>query len=274
MIDKTIAIYTIVDDLLKAIGHQEDPRRFMTDAEVATTAIVAALFFCGNLEKAKCCLYQTRLMPRMLSKSRLCRRLHQISELMFNLFHQLGMVFKDANTEMQYVLDSFPVAVCDNIRISRCKIVQGEEFRGYISSKRRYFYGVRVYVLATVDGIPVEIVFLPGRLHDVNVLHEMPFNLPSSSEIFSDSAYTDYTIEDAMKDGDCIALRPVRKCNSKRADKPWVHYLKNYYRKKIETLFSEITELFPKHIHAVTIEGFIIKVSFFIYAFALQKAFL
>jgi hypothetical protein len=48
----------------------------------------------------------------------------------------------------------------------------------------------------------------------------------------------------------------------------------NYYRKKIETVFSEITELFPKHIHAVTIEGFIIKVSFFIYAFALQKAFL
>jgi hypothetical protein len=81
------------------------------------------------------------------------------------------------------------VTVCDNIRISRCKIVQGEEFRGYISSKKRYFYGVRAHVLATVDGIPVEIVFLPGRLHDVNVLKEMPFNLPPSSEIFSDSAF-------------------------------------------------------------------------------------
>ena len=274
MIDQTIAIYTIVDDLLKAIGHQDDQRRLMTDAEVATTAIVAALFFGGNLEKAKCCLHQTRLMPRMLSKGRLCRRLHQIAELMFALFHQLGMVFKDANTKMQYVLASFPVAVCDNIRISRTKIVQGEAFRGYIPSKKRYFYGVRIYVLATVDGIPVEIVFLTGRLHDVNVLHEMPFNLPASSEIFSDSAFTDYTIEDALKNADGIALRPVRKSNSKRADEPWVHYLKNYYRKQIETVFSEITFLFPKHIHAVTIEGFLIKVSFFIYAFALQKAFL
>jgi hypothetical protein len=152
--------------------------------------------------------------------------------------------------------------------------MQGEEFRGYIPSKKRYFYGVKVYLLATVDGIPVEIVFLPGRLHDVNVLHEMPFNLPCGSEIFSDSAFTDYTIEDALKNADGIALRPVRKGNFRRADEPWVHYLKNYYRKKIETVFSEITELFPKHIHAVTIEGFIIKVSFFIYAFALQKAFL
>jgi hypothetical protein len=64
MIDQTIAIYTIVDDLLKAIGHQDDPRRLMTDAEVATTAIVAALFFSGNIEKAKCCLYQLRLITQ------------------------------------------------------------------------------------------------------------------------------------------------------------------------------------------------------------------
>jgi hypothetical protein len=70
----------------------------MTDAEVATTAIVAALFFSGNIEKAKCCLYQTRLMPRMLSKGRLCRRLPKIAELMSALFLKLGMVFKDANT--------------------------------------------------------------------------------------------------------------------------------------------------------------------------------
>jgi phosphotransferase system IIB component len=36
----------------------------MTDAEVATTAIVAALFFSGNIEKAKCCLYQLRLITQ------------------------------------------------------------------------------------------------------------------------------------------------------------------------------------------------------------------
>ena len=38
MIDHTTALYCIVDDLLKAIGHKDDCRRELTDAEVITAA--------------------------------------------------------------------------------------------------------------------------------------------------------------------------------------------------------------------------------------------
>ncbi len=31
MINHATAIYTIIDDVLKAVGHQEDPRRKVTD---------------------------------------------------------------------------------------------------------------------------------------------------------------------------------------------------------------------------------------------------
>ena len=48
MIDEIVAIYAIVEDLLKAIGHQEDCRIEMSDAEVITAALVAARFFNGN----------------------------------------------------------------------------------------------------------------------------------------------------------------------------------------------------------------------------------
>jgi hypothetical protein len=40
------------DDLLKAIGHKDDIRRHMSDAEIITTAVCAAIFFCGNHSKA------------------------------------------------------------------------------------------------------------------------------------------------------------------------------------------------------------------------------
>ena len=53
MDDKIVAIYTIVSDFLMAIHHYEDPQRQMSDAEVMTTAIVAALFFAGNYESAR-----------------------------------------------------------------------------------------------------------------------------------------------------------------------------------------------------------------------------
>ncbi|MGG6268245.1 IS982 family transposase, partial [Leptolyngbya sp. AN03gr2] len=38
MLDEIIAIYAITDDLLKAIGHQDDCRAQLSDAEVITTA--------------------------------------------------------------------------------------------------------------------------------------------------------------------------------------------------------------------------------------------
>jgi hypothetical protein len=52
MLDETIAVYAIIDDLLKAIGHDEDCRRNMSDAEIITTLIIAAMFFNDNHSKA------------------------------------------------------------------------------------------------------------------------------------------------------------------------------------------------------------------------------
>lgn len=48
MLNEIIAIYAITDDLLKAIGHDDDIRREMSDAEILTTALVAAMFFNGK----------------------------------------------------------------------------------------------------------------------------------------------------------------------------------------------------------------------------------
>lgn len=51
-------------------------------------------------------------------------------------------------------------------------------------------------------------------------------------------------------------------------------YYKQLMRKRIETVFSQITGLFPRHIHAVTLDGFLLKVTLFVIAFALDKAFI
>lgn len=274
MIDHTTVIYCIIDDLLKAVGHQEDSRRTMSDAEVMTTALVAARYFGGNLEHSRHFLRETGMVPRMLSRSRLCRRLHHVAELAHTLFHQLGEVLKQMGTSQHYLLDSFPVAVCDNIRIARCRIVKDEHFRGRICSKRRYFYGVKVQVIATEEGVPVEMAFLPGQASDVRGLSVLPLALPPGSQLFMDSGYTDYAAEDAARELDGVTFAVQRKRNSKRGDDPLKAYYKQLMRKRIETVFSQITALFPRHIHAVSFRGFLLKVSLFIIAFALEKAFI
>src|SRR5947209_19824954 len=84
-----------------------------SDAEVVTTAIVAMLFFGGNFERARSFLHSSGMMPRMLSRSRLSRRLSRLSGLIDVVFHQLGLTLKELNLESRYSLDSFPVAMCD-----------------------------------------------------------------------------------------------------------------------------------------------------------------
>ncbi|MBI1923614.1 IS982 family transposase [Candidatus Poribacteria bacterium] len=274
MIDKIVAIYTIMDDILLAIRHPEDKRREISDAELITTVITAAMYFGGTIETARACLRTTGLIPNMISKSRFNRRLHNIGDLLFDIFHQLGEAIKQISPTTEYLLDSFPIEICDNIRISRNKIIGDEAYRGYIASKKRYFYGVRVHLLTTASGIPVELAFLPGAAHDVRGMKALPLNLPPGSEIYGDSAYTDYSVEDTFKELEEVLLNPLRKKNSKRYDQPLDRLYKNQTRKRIETTFSQIVSWFPRHIHAVTFRGFLIKLTCFILGFTLSEAFL
>ena len=274
MYDRTLAIYCFVDDLLKAMRQAEDSRCQFSDSEVVTTAIVAMLFFSGNFESARRFLHSSGMMPRMLSRSRFSRRLSRLADLVGMLFHQLGLVIKELNTESRYSLDSFPISVCDNIRIPRCRLARGEEFRGYSASKRRYFYGLRVQVVVTVGGLPVECCILPGSLSDIQGLAELPLSLPAGAEVAADAAYTFYEWEDHLVEQDRVHLLVARKANSKRRDTPPAHDYKQWLRRRIETVFGEIAKLFPKKIHATTLSGFVLKVSLFLFAYQVDKAFI
>ena len=274
MIDLTTALYCTVDDLLKAAGHRDDRRRELTDAEVITTALIAALYFGGNIEHSRRFLRGAGLMPRMLSRSRLCRRLHAVADVAYTLFHQLGAALKEADTSTRYLLDSFPVAACDNIPISRSRLVRGQRWRGRSAARRRYFYGVQVQVVTTEGGVPVELAFLPGAASDVRGLGVLPLALPAGSELFMDSGYTDYAAEDAAREQDGVTFAVQRRRNSRRWDEPWRACYKQLMRKRIESVFSQIIAMFPRHIDAVSLRGFLLKVSFFVIAFALDKAFI
>ncbi len=67
-----------------------------------------------------------------------------------------------------------------------------------------------------------------------------------------------------------ISLKVMRKQKSTRQDTAWIQYIKQHTRHYIETVFSSITSDFPKSIHALTYQGFSLKLQAFILAFTLQ----
>ena len=267
-----VAVYTISDDLLLSLGHQEHPLVKMSDAEVMTTAIIAARYFGGNQQTACAVLKTLGYIPNMLGHSRYNRRLHRLSGVFQTLFQCLAEVFKAENPNHIYSIDTYPVAVCDNIRISRSRLYQGESWRGKIASKHRYFYGIKAHLMVTEAGHIVEAFFTPGRSSDVRGLGCYDFDLPPGSVVYADKAYCDYGIEDALEAAD-ICLKPLRKKNSKRQYPPWEVYLQHAYRKRVETSNSLIEQLLPRSIHAVTAEGFELKVFLFIIATNIKQLF-
>ena len=260
-----VAFYTLCDDLLIQHGYQDDPRTKMSAAEVMTTALVAAQLFGGNQQMAQQLLKEQGYIPNMLSKARFNRRLHQIAPMFQTLFESLATDCKAQNPNQLYVIDSYPVPACDVIRISSAKLYQGETWRGVISSKRRYFYGLKLHLMVTESGVPVDFFLTPGSFSDVMGLRCYPFDLPQGATVYADRAYCNYGIEDALSQAG-IVLKPLRKKNSKRQYPPWEVYLHHYHRKRIEVTNSLITQRLPRSIHAVTAAGFEMKVVLFFIA--------
>jgi hypothetical protein len=198
MDDKIVAIYCLCADILDALGHVEDPQQRMSDAEVITTGLVAMLFLRSNCEAARTLLSPSRYMPHMLSRSRLNRRWHRLKDLCLTCFELLGHTWKQLNIDSVYIIDSFPIAVCDNYRIPRTKVYQHEMYRGYIARKKRDFSGLRVHLMVTQEGQPVECFLTPGSYSDVRALKTFALDVPEGSHIYADKAYNDDEMEDVL----------------------------------------------------------------------------
>jgi hypothetical protein len=274
MDDTIITTYYLCDEFLKAVGHHDDPQVRLSTAEVMSVALLAAAFFGGNVEASRSFLDEYGYIERAISKSRFNRRLHAIDPSLWQqLFDLLAEVFKQNNPHQSYVVDSLPVAVCDNIRIGSSKLYplqeHGETFRGYIASKRRYFYGLRLHLVSTASGEPVEFTLAAASEADISLFKELKLELPEGALICADKGYTDYHYEDLLEDAG-LHLKAQRKKNSKRPMPLWEEFLGKPIRQYIETVFSKLSAMFAGRIHAVTPRGFELKIVCFVLAFSIQ----
>lgn len=246
--DKVTALYCIVDDVLKAMRHLEDPRVKVSDSEVITTAFVSVLYFGGHQDNARHFMKMKGYVPQMLDKSRFCRRLHRLSDFLLDMFATVGTQLKDIAGAADYRLDSFPVAACDNIRIARCKLFKEEVFRGKHAAMRRCSYGVKVQVM-TLNGMAVEFCMGPGSESDTHALNRLPLDVAPESCIYMDAGYTDYLSEDDLYEAENIHARVQRKKNSKRKEPPYLSFLKEYMRKWGKNRIPDILAALEKFQH-------------------------
>ncbi len=275
MTEQTVAMYCFLDDLLVSTrpvwARPVGPRRRLSDAQVLPTALVVAHYVGGNLVLGQRYMQQHG-GQKSLDKSGFSRQLHRRADTLAGLFATFGQLLKQLHTGARYVIDSFPVAVCHNTRIPRCKLLAGKAYHGRCASKRSRFYGFQVQVVATTDGIPVDYYVHAGAEADQTGLRALAPDLPAGRGLYTDAGYTDYGGEDLFEEAAGNRQQSTRRKNSQRPHAPCQNFLIRHFRKSIETCFSQLTARFPKQIHAVTAQGFVLKIILFLFVHSLDRA--
>lgn len=255
--DFIITVFVVFDEVCDTFLGTPKYCPKMIPAEVMTVAVVAARYFHDNLERALVILRQCGYVTpaRCLSVSRFNRQLHYYADF---LDFCLQVLMELALQQEAFIIASLPVPVCKRARARRCRKVRGRCYCGYCSAKAEKFFGWRLHLICTSQGLPVAFVLLPAAFHDLTPLYELTVDLPPKAVLFGDKAYN-YGAGEAFLAGEGLRLVPIRRENMEPHD--WAdEYDLRLYRKGNETVNSQLESMGLEHLRARTNAGLEIKV--------------
>lgn len=249
-----VTTYVVIDDILKAHGYSDDCRATGTAAEILTVSVVAAKYFQNHHERALCIMSRLGYVHQ-LSVSRFNRRLHQLRDWLLSLIQVITELYSESEL---FIIDSMPLPVCKRARASRNKKVRGKAFCGYCAAKKEKFFGWRLHLICTAEGVPVSFDVLPAAEQDLTPIHELTFNLPETATIFGDKGYI--SDPDACTIFAETGVRFVAARRRNMTPNTWADdYDLRHYRRRIETVYSQMEAMGIQHIHARTNHGFDLK---------------
>ncbi len=141
-----VAVYVILDDLLRAMEHRTDPRARTSDSDTAqrttvTVGVIAACQFQNHHERALCVLKGLGYLSGPLSVSRFNHRFHALAHRLSDVVDLLATLLTAGTL---FIIDSMPLPVCRRARAWRCRKVQGAEYCGYCAAKKEKLFDQRV----------------------------------------------------------------------------------------------------------------------------------
>jgi hypothetical protein len=244
-----VTSYVVTDDSLKAFGQHSHVLAKLSDAEVLWVAMMAAMYIQNHHERALFVLRRMGYLSQSLSVSRFNRRLHQLAEWLPGILMVLCSIFAEHDV---FVMDSVPVPVCKRVRARRCRKVRGRDYCGYCAAKDEKFFGWRLHLVCTPEG-------LPAAYHDLTPVHELTVALPSGARVFADKGYIDHkTAASILK---ATGVRLIAKPRKNMPPLDWIDaYELEEFRRRIETINSQLQSMGLERLHARTHAGFEIMV--------------
>jgi len=181
------------------------------------------------------------------------RRLHLfIHEVTRYLAGQLN------KSEDVFLMDSIPVPVCKIAREKPCKFgkdsFENSPDKGYSAINKQYYYGYKLHLVTSVNGIFESMDLTKASVHDVNVLKEIKYGKMSNATLVGDKGYISKEVKIDLFESCNIKLETPNRGNQK--DQQHWHPVFRKCRKRIETLFSQLCDqMMLKRNYAKSLEG-------------------
>jgi Transposase DDE domain len=153
--DLVIALYVTIDELVEPRrGPGRRPR--LTDAELVCLAVAQVLL--GYHSERRWLRAVTRrlghLFPYVCGQAAYNRRLRRAAPLVAQVLHTLA-VSAPSWCDQWRLLDATPVPTGASRETVKRSELAGWAGDGYDASHHRYYWGLKLYLLATPDGMPV-----------------------------------------------------------------------------------------------------------------------
>jgi hypothetical protein len=198
--------------------------------------------------------------PRALAPARLSRRVQALADWLALLCDVLGALFAHGGAAIcDVIIDSMPVPVGTRVRARRCRTVQGRAYCGSCAAKREKFFGWRLHLVCTTDGLPVAFTVLPGGWPDLTPIHELTGELPAGAWVYGDKGYNSAPDAAVIRARGGGVLVPLPKDNMGPNTLAEQGGLRTF-RLAIETVNSHLTAMGLDRLHVRAVAGLEIKV--------------
>jgi len=169
-----------------------------------------------------------------------------------------NMVEKLNEFEKYFVVDSMPLEVCKLSRSSRSKVCKEVDYalpnKGFCASQNLHFYGYKLHAVCSINGVFQSFDLSPASIHDIHYLQDVKQQL-AQCVLLGDKGYLSQTIQLDLFNEVKIELETPKRKN--QSDFKPQYYQFKKYRKRIETLFSQLCDQFMiRRNYAKTFQGF------------------
>jgi hypothetical protein len=207
-----ISLYVLVDDLLPARRRVGRPPR-ISDSEVICLAVAQVLLDCPN-ERRFLRLATRRLghlFPYIPGQSGFNKRLRTLAPELVHAVTLLARLSPSFCDRLR-LLDSTPVPCAASRETVRRSALAGLGGYGYCRSHSRWFWGFRLYLLCSPDGLPVAFELAPANAPERAVAAELLERvLEDGQVVIGDKGFAGAEFEQHVAALGGTFLRPDRK---------------------------------------------------------------